>query len=168
MAGYTIFSHWFYHLCVIIKYSAKKSNTCVWEVLKNLPICVSIQIHVKYTSLLREPYSRVKMDVPWQSFLNSNFLMNSCTLGILNKISPSPKCWENLGGVKIQNGRRYIFIETLAINLDITLLLRRLIKTYFTNLFQFRVICRLDSLPIYLLENLKMSLYSKALDNRTI
>ena len=31
MAGYPTFSHWFYHLCVIVKYSAKKNQTPVYE-----------------------------------------------------------------------------------------------------------------------------------------
>ena len=46
MAWYPIFSHWFYHLCVIINYSAKNiKNLCVRSI-QNLPFCVSIHIHL--------------------------------------------------------------------------------------------------------------------------
>ena len=41
MVGYPIFSHWFYHLCVIIKYSAKKiKNLCVRSIEKFNNLCV--------------------------------------------------------------------------------------------------------------------------------
>ena len=45
MAGDPIFSHWFYHLCVIINNSAKNIKILCLRVFNNLPFCVSIQIH---------------------------------------------------------------------------------------------------------------------------
>ena len=41
MAGYPIFSHWFYHLCVIINYSAKNiKNLCVRSIEELTNLCV--------------------------------------------------------------------------------------------------------------------------------
>ena len=41
MAGYPIFSHWLYHLCVIIKCSAKKiKNLCVGRIGEFTNLCV--------------------------------------------------------------------------------------------------------------------------------
>ena len=41
MAGYPIFSHWFYHLCVIINYSDKNiKNMCVSSIYEFTILCV--------------------------------------------------------------------------------------------------------------------------------